>query len=339
MIPIRDTVPSRNYPVVNVTLIAVNVAVFFLQMSLGPEMERFVYTYGLVPARFSISEIASHFTLTQQIFSLISFMFLHGGFMHILGNMWMLYIFGDNVEDRLGSLYYLMFYLLCGLASGLFHLVLNFHSPVPTIGASGAIAGVMGAYFILYPRAKILTLIPILIFPWFVEIPAVFFLGFWFLMQIFNAAASGAIASGIAWWAHVGGFICGMISLKFFNVLPEESFAGSLKHASVRRRTSPRLQVLKTTPGYGSPEEHLEIRITPYEAAAGVKKMINIPWGFYNRFYNVTVPPGARNGMTLRLKSAGPHSPDERPGDLFLKVRIDPPWQDGRGAPDGLNLF
>lgn len=324
MIPIRDTIPSRNYPVVNVTLIAINIAVFFIQMSQGPEMERFIFTYGLVPARFSMPAISSHFTLSHQILSLISFMFLHGGIMHILGNMWMLYIFGDNVEDRLGSFYYLIFYLFCGLASGLFHLFLNFHSMVPTIGASGAIAGVMGAYFILYPHAKILTLIPIIVIPWFVEIPAVFFLGFWFFMQVFNAASSGAMAGGIAWWAHIGGFVCGIISLKVFNVLPEKSLAGSLKHASVQRRTSPRMQVLKTS--HRSLDEHMEIRITPYEAAAGAKKMINVPWGFYNRFFKVTIPPGARDGMVLRLKDAGPQSLEGHPMDLFLKIRIVQPW-------------
>ena len=162
MIPIRDTIPTKNFPVVNLTLIAMNVAIFLLQISQGPELCRFIYFYGLVPARYSVPQIASYFSPGQQLFSLVSFMFLHGGFWHLLGNMWSLYIFGDNVEDRLGHLRYIIFYLLCGMASGISHLLLNLNSNVPTIGASGAIAGIMGAYFILHPFSKILTLIPII---------------------------------------------------------------------------------------------------------------------------------------------------------------------------------
>ncbi len=331
MIPIRDTIPSKNYPVVNTTLIGVNICIFLIQMSsshsLGIGLDRFIYTYGLVPARFSVPYISSHFTLSQQLFSLISYMFLHGGFMHIAGNMWFLHIFGDNVEDRLGSFYYLVFYLLCGLTSGLFHLFLNYHSTVPTIGASGAIAGVMGAYFILYPHSKILTLIPIIIIPWFVEIPAVFFLGFWFVIQLFNAAFSNAMSGGIAWWAHVGGFVFGIMSLKFFNVLPKTGIVGILKAAAFKKKTTPRFQVLKSS-NLRSQDRNLykEISITPYEAAAGAKKTINIAWGFYNRFYNVTIPAGTRDGMVLRLKGIGKQMPNGYQGDLLLKIRIQQPW-------------
>ncbi len=214
MIPLRDINPSRNFPVVNTLLIGINVVVFFLQMSQGNEMDRFVYTYGLVPARYAISHVSAYFTPFQQVFSFISFMFLHGGFLHLLGNMWSLYIFGDNVEDRLGPFRYLLFYLLCGLASGVSHLLLNMNSTIPTIGASGAIAGVMGAYLVLHPRSRILTLIPILIFPWFVEIPAFFFIGFWFVLQLLNAAGSHGGGGGIAWWAHIGGFLFGIVFLK-----------------------------------------------------------------------------------------------------------------------------
>jgi len=326
MIPIRNTIPSKNYPIVNTALIGINIVVFFIQMSQGVDLERFIYTYGLVPARFSVPYISSHFTLTQQLFSLISFMFIHGGFMHIIGNMWTLYIFGDNVEDRLGSFYYLVFYLLCGLVSGLFHLFLNFHSTIPTIGASGAIAGVMGAYFVLYPHSKILTLIPIIIIPWFVEIPAVFFLGFWFVMQVFNAAFSSGMAGGIAWWAHVGGFVFGIVSLKFFTVLPETSIAGILKSASFKKKTTPRFQFIKGSNLKQNQDLYEEIHITPYEAAAGAKKTINIPWGFHNRFFNVTIPPGARDKMVLRLKGIGKEMEDGQPKDLLLKVRIQQPW-------------
>ncbi|MEJ2478420.1 MAG: rhomboid family intramembrane serine protease [Desulfobacterales bacterium] len=159
MIPIRDTIPTRHRPVVNLTLIGINAVVFLVQMAQGPGLDRFVFEYGLVPARFSDPRIAAYFSPVQQLVSLLSFMVLHGSFGHILGNMWSLYIFGDNVEDRLGHPRYLAFYLMCGLASGISHLIINWHSNIPTIGASGAIAGVMGAYFILYPTSKILTLI------------------------------------------------------------------------------------------------------------------------------------------------------------------------------------
>ena len=172
MLPLRDTTPCRTYPVVNTALIACNVLLYVIELGQGAGLNRFLYTYGLVPARYSVDHIAGFFTTGQQLFSLVSFMFLHGGFLHLLGNMWSLYIFGDNIEDRLGPVRYLLFYLLCGLASGITHLVLNIGSNVPVIGASGAIAGVMGAYFILYPNAKILTLIPIFFLPYFIEIPA-----------------------------------------------------------------------------------------------------------------------------------------------------------------------
>ncbi|MBW2144801.1 MAG: rhomboid family intramembrane serine protease, partial [Deltaproteobacteria bacterium] len=162
MLPIRNTVQSRSYPVVNTTIIAANVLFYLVEMSQGANFEQFIVVYGLLPARYSVPEIAAHFSLGQQIFSFFSFMFIHGGFWHLLGNMWSLYIFGDSVEDRLGPFRYLVFYLLCGIGSGLSHLVLNWHSQVPTIGASGAIAGVMGAYFLLYPKSRILTLIPII---------------------------------------------------------------------------------------------------------------------------------------------------------------------------------
>ena len=187
MIPLRDTTPARNVPVVNNAIIGINVVIFILQLSQGAEWNKFVFTYGLVPARYSIPQISAYFSAPQQVFSFVSFMFLHGGFWHLLGNMWSLYIFGDNVEDRLGPLRYLMFYLICGAASGVSHLLLNLHSNLPTIGASGAIAGVMGAYFILHPRSKILTLIPIFFIPYFIEIPAYVFLGFWFVLQFINA--------------------------------------------------------------------------------------------------------------------------------------------------------
>jgi membrane associated rhomboid family serine protease len=321
MIPIRDTVPSKNYPIVNATLIGINVAVFLVQIYQGAGFEEFVHTWGLVPARFF-----SPSALIAFSFSLISFMFLHGGILHLIGNMWSLYIFGDNVEDRLGSFNYLIFYLLAGLTSGLCHLVLNLHSTVPTIGASGAVAGVMGAYFILYPHAKILTLIPIIIIPLFVEIPAIFFLGLWFLMQVFNAYSSIGGSSGIAWFAHIGGFVFGIMWLKFYHITPETEAGGIFKNASVKRKTTPRFQVIK--PSGLKEDGHLyeEIRITPFEAAAGARKTINIPWGFHNRFFHVMIPPGAKDGTLLRLRGIGGQTPDGGRGDALLRVKIEQPW-------------
>ena len=202
MIPIRDTIKAETYPMVNLSLITINVVVFLFELSQGPALSRFVYTYGLVPARYSVPQISTHFDSGQQIFSFLSFMFLHGGFLHLLGNMWILYIFGDNVEDKLGHFRYLVFYLLCGFTSGMSHLFLNWYSEIPTVGASGAIAGVMGAYFVLYPGARVLTLIPIFFFLQFVEIPAFLFLGLWFVFQFLSAAVSSGQEGGIAWWAH-----------------------------------------------------------------------------------------------------------------------------------------
>jgi membrane associated rhomboid family serine protease len=212
---------------------------FLIEQSMGRNLNEFIFTYGLVPARYSIAQISAHFTTDQQMIALLTFMFLHGGFFHLLGNMWFLYIFGDNVEDRLGHFRYLAFYLLCGLASGISHLFLNWTSQIPTIGASGAIAGVMGAYFILYPRAKVLTLVPIFFFLHFIEIPAFLFLGFWIFFQFLNAAFSTQ-AGGIAWWAHIGGFIFGIIFLKLFQLLPGMR-AGQKFRNLTKKRTSRRL--------------------------------------------------------------------------------------------------
>ncbi len=239
MIPIRDTIRSETYPIINYVLIGLNILAFFVEQSLGRNLNEFIFTYGLVPARYSIPQISAHFTTAQQVIAFLTFMFLHGGFFHLLGNMWFLYIFGDNVEDRLGHFRYLAFYLLCGLASGISHLFLNWTSQIPTIGASGAIAGVMGAYFILYPRAKVLTLIPIFFFIQFVEIPAFVFLGFWIFFQFLSAAFS-AQTGGIAWWAHIGGFVFGIIFLKLFQLLPGMHTGRKFRNLT-RKRPSRRL--------------------------------------------------------------------------------------------------
>ncbi|HPA15848.1 MAG TPA: rhomboid family intramembrane serine protease [Desulfobacterales bacterium] len=321
MIPIRDTIPSKNYPVVNITLIGVNVVIFLLELAQGPGLDRFIYIYGLVPARYTLPQISIHFSVSQQILSFLSFMFLHGGFWHLLSNMWSLYIFGDNVEDRLGPFRYLVFYLLCGLLSGLSHLFLNLYSNMPTIGASGAIAGVMGAYFILYPAARILTLIPIFIIPYFIEIPAFFFLGFWFLLQFLSAAGSRADISGIAWWAHIGGFIFGIIFLKLFLVFPGIGASEKIRRVTAKKKTD-RFQVVHPI----GPGEDLQLygtlRITHYEAMEGTSKMVNIPWGFKKRLFRINIPPGVKDGNVLRLRGLGKEANDGRRGDLLLKMIV-----------------
>ncbi len=322
MIPIRDTIQAKNYPIVNNILIGINVLVFLIQLSKGQGLNRFIFTYGLVPARYSVPEISSYFSLGQQLFSFLSFMFLHGGFLHLLGNMWSLYIFGDNVEDRLGHARYIVFYLLCGWASGLSHLLINWHSQVPTIGASGAIAGVMGAYFISFPKARILTLIPIFIIPYFVEIPAFFFLGIWFLLQFLSAAGTHG-QGGIAWWAHVGGFLSGVILLKLFLKVPDIGVTGRLRGITPKRKT-PRLQVIRTTGFQDDPNLHGEIMITPQEAHFGTRKLVNIPWGFQGRLFRVAVPSGVKNGAVLRLRGMGKKMFNGQKGDLFLRVLVHP---------------
>jgi membrane associated rhomboid family serine protease len=327
MLPLRDTITSRNYPVVNHALIAINSIVFLIMAGQGGAVERLVFTYGLVPARYSMPEMAAYFSTGQQAFAFLSFMFLHGGFWHLLGNMWTLYIFGDNVEDHLGPVRYLLFYILCGLASGLSHMLLNLQSPVPTIGASGAIAGVMGAYMILHPHAKILTLIPIIIIPYFVEIPAFFFLGLWLLLQFLSAAGSQG-AGGIAWWAHIGGFIFGFLFLRLFQKLPGTGISAPLRKVT-EKKTSHRLRVIR--PETSRTDNHLRGRlaITPFEALTGAAKVVNVPWGSNKRMLKVIVPAGIKNGQTLRLKGMGRPAADGTRGDLLIKVDV-APWDIGQ---------
>lgn len=319
MIPIRDTVPSRNYPVVNSTLIGINIVVFLIQISQGAGFDRFIYFYGLVPARYSVPQIAAYFSISQQLLALLTFMFLHGGFLHLLGNMWSLYIFGDNVEDHLGPVRYIAFYLLCGLASGLSHLFASYYSNVPTIGASGAIAGVMGAYFILHPKAKILTLFPIFIIPWFVEIPAFVFLGLWFVIQFWHAAASGGTAGGIAWWAHIGGFVFGILFIKIIGLIPATGISRKVRRMTEKKKTH-RLQVIRPAGAGADAHLYATIQISPYEALTGTHKLVNIPWGFHKRLVRVAVPPGIREGTKLRMRGMGKQMPNGQRGDLFLKI-------------------
>ena len=213
MFPLYDTLRSRRFPIVNWIIIALNGLVFYHELTLGNAgLERFIQTWGLVPAN-----LAAH--PGQAWITIYTAMFIHGGWLHILSNMWVLFIFGDNIEDRLGSFRYLIFYLLSGTAAALLQAYLTLKSTGPMIGASGAIAGVLGAYLVLYPRAKIASLVPILFIFTIIEIPAVLFLLFWFILQLYSGLfmLSGGADSGVAWWAHVGGFLFGMVAVLLFS--------------------------------------------------------------------------------------------------------------------------
>jgi membrane associated rhomboid family serine protease len=219
--PLRDTIPSERFPVVTVFLILINVAIFLLEAAFPQDLlQVFFYYFGIVPARYSHPDWAIWVGLPfDNYWPFVTSMFLHGGFLHLLSNMWSLWLFGDNVEDRMGRAGFLCFYLLCGILAAVVHYLTNLDSTVPVVGASGAIAGVMGAYFVMYPRASIITLVPIFFFPLYFEIPAVTYLGLWFLGQLFSGTLSLAGPSdvgGIAFWAHVGGFLSGLFFHPFF---------------------------------------------------------------------------------------------------------------------------
>jgi len=233
MIPLKDDAPRVSTPYVNVALIVLNTLAFLYELSLGGRNQQFVQVFGVVPVRLSIvlfqngyvpwnlvSQLGTRFVPPMAaILPIFTSMFLHGSWLHLIFNMWALWIFGDNVEDRLGHTWYLVFYLICGIAAALFHTLLNADSVIPTVGASGAIAGVMGAYFLLYPRARVLTLVP-LFFVFFVWLPAWVVLGYWFVAQFLSGAATSIAhtgnSAGIAFWAHVGGFLAGMLLVKLF---------------------------------------------------------------------------------------------------------------------------
>ena len=226
MFPLKSDIPTLHLPFVNFWLIIVNIFVFAYQLSLGPAVEGFIVAHGFVSVRFAAEQVGSGISLSRYL-PVFSAMFLHAGLLHLFSNLWMLLIFGGNVEDRLGHGRYLLFYLLCGVAAAFAQFWTNPQAQAPMIGASGAIAGVLGAYFFLYPRARILTFIPVFILFYLVEIPAYFFIGFWFLMQFLqgvaqHAAVDRVVEGGVAWWAHVGGFLAGVILLYFFKPSPEK---------------------------------------------------------------------------------------------------------------------
>ena len=215
MFPLRDTARARSVPLVNWLLIAVNVVVFLFESSLGPrQLAAVTATLGLVPRRLWA------YPNLPQFMTILTSMFMHGGWWHLISNLWVLFIFGDNVEDRMGHFRYLVFYLLCGVVAALAHAFVSAGSRVPTIGASGAISGVMGAYVVLFPNARILTFVPLWILPTLMEVRALVFIGFWFISQLFNGLFSLAGAAGVrtyggvAWWAHLGGFVAGVLVVR-----------------------------------------------------------------------------------------------------------------------------
>jgi len=215
VIPLRDSVRPRTTPFVNWILIALNLYVFIREVMLPPrQLNEVFYTLGVIPA--SVTQLLLNGSdMVYVIITFFTAMFLHGGWTHMLGNMLFLWVFGDNVEDRLGHFKYFLFYLATGIFGSIAHIISNPFSEVPIIGASGAIAGVLGAYFVTFPRARVLTLLPIIIFFTIVEIPAVIFLAFWFVLQLFNGTASlGGAVNPVAWWAHVGGFLSGIALIK-----------------------------------------------------------------------------------------------------------------------------
>jgi membrane associated rhomboid family serine protease len=216
MIPLRDSNPSGTVPIVTIGLIGINVLVWLYELSLGPRLDRFLVEYGLTPLRFIYFYKLPGGFLDNSFLPLFTSIFLHAGWMHVIGNMWFLWIFGDNVEDRLGHLKYLIFYLVCGIGASIFHIIFNPGSNVPTVGASGAISGVLGAYLVSFPHARIYTLLIIVVIIRFVELPAFIFLIAWFLFQFLSGASqlgAAADSGGVAYWAHMGGFVVGIVLL------------------------------------------------------------------------------------------------------------------------------
>ena len=220
MFPLKDNIPAKNFPYVNIGLIAINIIFFVYELSYGHEVDRLINALGFVPARF-LAQQAENWINPAGFVPAFSSMFLHANLLHLVSNMWMLWIFGDNVEDCMGHGRYVLFFLLCGLASVGAQTISNPHSTIPMVGASGAISGVLGAYFLSYPHARILTLLPIVIFFYLIELPAYFFLGFWFVLQflqgsLYSLNSDQVSGGGVAWWAHVGGFAAGVLLLWAF---------------------------------------------------------------------------------------------------------------------------
>jgi membrane associated rhomboid family serine protease len=213
MIPLRDRNPSGSFPSVTLALIVANALVFLYEVQLGPAVREFMARFALIPAQVTGSIAYGTPSFSATVAPFFTSMFLHGGWLHLIGNMWFLWIFGDNVEDTLGSFRYLLFYLACGVCAAAVQLLFQPASPTPTLGASGAIAGVLGAYAVLFPSARVVTLVPIFFFLQIMELPALVVLGLWFVLQLFSGsfALASAASGGTAWWAHIGGFAAGAL--------------------------------------------------------------------------------------------------------------------------------
>jgi len=217
MIPLRDTIRPRSFPYVNVAIIIVNILIFFGQISLNQaELAELYYRFGAVPSSI-INAFFNQGAILKAFVPVVTATFLHGGWLHIISNMLFLWVFGDNVEDRVGHFRYFLFYLLVGIIANTAQILANPGSTVPIIGASGAVAGILGAYYLSFPRSRTLALVPIFFFFTIMEVKSSFFIIFWFILQIFNGVASiGAIGNPVAWWAHIGGFIGGLILIRLF---------------------------------------------------------------------------------------------------------------------------
>ena len=225
MIPLRDTIPAVKFPFVTIALILINILVFLYEVSLGEKTNQFVASLGMIPERYFYLTEHQWINVPGRFVPFVTSIFLHGGWLHLIGNVWFLWIFGDNVEDRLGHGRYFIIYILMGVTAGFIHAYMNPSSAIPVVGASGAIAGVMGTYFIYFPRARILTLIPIFIFLHFVELPAFLFLGIWLLFQILSSKLTDASQGGVAWFAHIGGFVSGiLIAFIYFGKRPKARY-------------------------------------------------------------------------------------------------------------------
>lgn len=225
MIPIHDDNPTRRFPLLTILIIVINVAVFLFEVTRDPdELLAIVQTYGFIPARFFAEPGAPDVSIT-----LLTAMFLHGGWLHLGGNMLYLWIFGNNIEDRLGRLRFMLFYIGCGVVASLAQAAIDQASTVPLVGASGAIAGVLGAYLVLYPHARVVTIIPVFFIIQLATLPAVFVIGLWFLLQVAQGVGSLGMLTGVAWWAHVGGFLAGALAIS------PVAFTGWVRRKSSRR--------------------------------------------------------------------------------------------------------
>ncbi|MEE9215221.1 MAG: rhomboid family intramembrane serine protease [Thermodesulfobacteriota bacterium] len=216
MIPLRDTTKTDTFPYVNLTIISINILVYIYEIALGDQLNNFIIHNGLIP---SILFTGADISIVDRASPIFTSMFIHGDFLHIAGNMLFLYIFGNNVESRMGHFKFFLFYIICGIGAAAFQVLANIHSIVPMIGASGAISGILGAYLTYFPRSRILTLVPIIIYIKFIHLPAALFIFIWFLIQFLGSVSTIGMDSqtgGIAFWAHIGGFVIGLILARYF---------------------------------------------------------------------------------------------------------------------------